>query len=220
MGDVASKEGRTVLFVSHNMAAIENLCSRSMVFNSGRLEQQGETKTVIEGYLVKVLPPTAKNETLLNLKDRTGNKKVLLSDFFLEDKSGNRVETIRSGMDVNLVFCLQNNSKALLKKIDIGFSIQTNLEALLFVSYSSYTSQVFDLSEPSGAFRCRINNLPLSPGRYRVGARVLVNGEEADWPRGCVGYLDVEPGDFYGSGKMGFSGHAPFMIRGDWKETL
>ena len=51
----------------------------------------------------------------------------------------------------------------------------------------------------NGQFICRIPRLFLAPGRYRIGARVLERGEEADWPRDGVGYLEVEGGDYYGT---------------------
>ncbi len=51
MGNVA-KQGRTVLFVSHNMGAIESLCPRTLQFDSGRLVFQGESKLAIKNYLI------------------------------------------------------------------------------------------------------------------------------------------------------------------------
>ncbi len=50
MGDVA-KEGRTVLFVSHNMEAVASLCRKSLLINEGRIEQTGEVEAVISKYL-------------------------------------------------------------------------------------------------------------------------------------------------------------------------
>jgi ABC-type microcin C transport system duplicated ATPase subunit YejF len=52
MGDVASQEGRTVLFVSHNMAAIQRLCKKSTLFLSGNLAAQGYSEEVIHHYLL------------------------------------------------------------------------------------------------------------------------------------------------------------------------
>ncbi|MEL7658566.1 MAG: hypothetical protein AAGU75_21965, partial [Bacillota bacterium] len=51
MGDVASQEGRTVFFVSHNMAAVTVLCNRSMLINQGRIQTSGSTSSVINTYL-------------------------------------------------------------------------------------------------------------------------------------------------------------------------
>ncbi|TDB63465.1 ABC transporter ATP-binding protein [Arundinibacter roseus] len=51
MKDVSEKDGRTVLFVSHNMDAIQKLCSRGMLLNNGQLHQQGELSKVLDTYL-------------------------------------------------------------------------------------------------------------------------------------------------------------------------
>ena len=51
MEDVAEHEGRTVLFVSHQMAAIENLCSRAILLNSGQVVLNADTQTTISKYL-------------------------------------------------------------------------------------------------------------------------------------------------------------------------
>jgi hypothetical protein len=62
-----------------------------------------------------------------------------------------------------------------------------------------------------GEFRFRLSRLPLSEGRYQIGARVLVDGAEADWPRDGIGELIVESGDFFGSGHKGHEA-APVLI--------
>lgn len=51
MGDVSNKEGRTVLFVSHNMAAIQNLCKNAILLTNGKMQLVGETNKVIREYL-------------------------------------------------------------------------------------------------------------------------------------------------------------------------
>src|SRR5471030_620917 len=50
MGQVA-KEGRTVIFVSHNMAAVQSLCSRAIWLNDGKVLEDGQAGTVISSYL-------------------------------------------------------------------------------------------------------------------------------------------------------------------------
>jgi lipopolysaccharide transport system ATP-binding protein len=51
MGDVASKEGRTVLFVSHNMGAVQQLCQKSILISEGRVLLAGDSDKVIKRYL-------------------------------------------------------------------------------------------------------------------------------------------------------------------------
>ena len=64
--------------------------------------------------------------------------------------------------------------------------------------------------------RCVIARLPVAPGRYVVGARVMVGSDEADWPRDGVGEMVVEAGDYFGTGSHGFPGKAPLMLTGKW----
>jgi lipopolysaccharide transport system ATP-binding protein len=70
---------------------------------------------------------------------------------------------------------------------------------------------------PKGEFRCRIDKFPFTPGRYGVHSRVVVDGQEADWPRESVGCIDVQNGDFYGTGSKGYNRDAAFLVQGHWE---
>ena len=216
MGDVA-KEGRTVLFVSHSMAAIENLCRTVIVLDDGSLIREGDSREMINYYLETVLPTTVEGISLAERKDRSGNGRIRLTGFQIEDVAGNKLAAARGGMDVVFVFEYQCRDGDSPQYIDVGLSISSGNNNMLFVLYGSYTGQVFESVPPLGKFRCYVPKLPLSPGRYRVGARVTVTQEEADWPRNGVGYLDVEAGDFYGTGSKGFGRASPFLVNGRWK---
>lgn len=61
MEDVSKNEGRTVLFVSHNMSAIMNLCNKGILLNSGKVETQGEISDVINSYATNGLSGKKKN---------------------------------------------------------------------------------------------------------------------------------------------------------------
>jgi lipopolysaccharide transport system ATP-binding protein len=215
MGNV-SKEGRTVLFVSHNMAAIENLCEKAILLNSGNVIRQGDPKQVINFYLETVLPFTIEGALLAERNDRSGNGRIRLTSFHIEDARGNKLASARSGMDMVFVFGFQCRDGETIRNVDIGFSIHSSIEQGLFVLYSSYVGKIFKTVPRDGEFRCFISKLPLSAGHYRVGARVTVGGDEADWPRNGVGYLEVEMGDFYGTGSKGFDGATPILVNGNW----
>jgi len=75
MKDVAGA-GRTVILVSHNMAAIQNLCERAIYLKSGKIIEVGPAEKVISTYLKAAAGPAAAN--LSDRTDRTGNGKVQL----------------------------------------------------------------------------------------------------------------------------------------------
>ena len=216
MGEVA-KTGRTILFVSHNMAAVENLCGRSLLLQDGAVVQNGPTKEVIAHYLQAALERASGPGGLAENTARSGSGAATLTDFHLEDAQGNRVPAVQCGADVVLAFSLLNQSGKPLRRVDVGFSIHDSTGSqTLSVLYGSYQNQEFELTQTRGCARCRIPKLPLAAGRYRVGARVTVGGVESDWPRGGVGWLDVVLSDFYETGRPGFGAKAPLLLKGDW----
>jgi lipopolysaccharide transport system ATP-binding protein len=92
MKEVTGSEGRTVLFVSHNMSAVKALCNYGLFLEKGTLRSTGPVQAVTEAY-------TAANKGLIETSDladrtdRSGNKSVILVDYYAEDMAGNRIET-------------------------------------------------------------------------------------------------------------------------------
>jgi lipopolysaccharide transport system ATP-binding protein len=215
MEDVA-QGGRTVLLVSHNLTTIENLCQRSILIDHGKIVEDGPSSQVIQKYLDIVLP--ARIDTNLEERlDRRGNGHVRFTNFYLEDVHGQVIEGPRSGQDV--VFCFGykvSKERGTPKKIDIGFGINTLRGQRLFVLYASYSDSTFDSLTGEGVIKCRIPKLPLSAGTYSVRGRILVNGEESDWVRNGIGFIDVFPGDFYSTGRMMDGGQSEMLLFGEW----
>jgi lipopolysaccharide transport system ATP-binding protein len=215
IGEV-SRGGRTVVFVSHNMAAVESFCHVTMLLRAGGLCRYGSTPQVIRYYLDQELPGPQQRTPLAARTDRSGNGRVRLTGFHVEDVLGNELQTVQSGMDVVFVFDYDSPDAMPLRHVDIGFSLHSRFDQTLFVLYSSYGGQTFDDLPPLGCFKCLVRKLPLAHGQYGVGARAVVGREEADWPRNAVGYLEVEQGDYYGTGSPGFDGGAPLLVPGAW----
>jgi lipopolysaccharide transport system ATP-binding protein len=216
LGDV-SRNGRTVFFVNHNMAAIESLCTAALLLEKGCVIRQGVPKEVIGHYLQTILPSANHEKSLAEDTYRSGNGIVRLTSFHIEDVNGNTLRGVRNGMDFKFVLGFQCRESASPRNVDVGFSVHSPDDLTLFGLYRSYTSTLFDASPRRGQFHCLVENFPLVSGRYRVHARVTVMGEEADWPRNGIGYVDVEPGDFYRTGSHGFTdGPSLFMVNGKW----
>lgn len=216
MGDVA-KNGRTILFVSHQMAAVENLCTRCILIHKGHVEKVDSPPAVINHYLNGILD-AATRIPLDHRVDRSGTGVVKLTSWHIEDGRGRPVKAVQSGGNLTVVLGYTCRGGRLpLRDVDVGIALHdsTGLH-LLSVAYGSYQGFVLTLDKLEGEIRISIDSLPLAAGRYRIGVRVTAGGEEADWPRDGIGYITVMEGDFYGTGR-GVSGQsAPLLLKGQW----
>lgn len=216
MHDVAGQEGRTVLFVSHNMAAVEYLCSHGIFLKRGHVVNYDKVNEIISQYSYDLIGETTQT-ALGDRTDRTGNGAVRLTSLHIEDTRGARLEAVRSGQDIVFVFGYRSANDRPVDNVDIGLSLGYGDHHLLTVLYSSYMGQTLKRLDSIGEVRCRVNSLPIAPGRYLIGARVMIGQDEADWPRDGVGEMIVEPGDFFGTGSSGYENGAPLLIRGEWQ---
>jgi lipopolysaccharide transport system ATP-binding protein len=216
MKEVTGNQGRTVLFVSHNMASVKALCNYGLFLESGRLRLSGTVQEVTEAYTSanKGLVATT---ALAQRTDRTGTGAVRLVDFQVRDTAGNDIETILTGEDIEFCFTLQCGPQKA-RNIDFGLNFFDPEDGNMGVLYSSYQKVYFE-AEPGEliSVRCVIPSFPFTIGTYKVGTRILVNNEEADWLLGGAGYIQVENGDFYGTGSIGFSHHYMTNFMGHWQ---
>jgi lipopolysaccharide transport system ATP-binding protein len=215
MKDVAG-QGRTVLFVSHNMAAVLGLCPRGALLASGRLKLLGESAAVVDHYLKQNAGPVEQNGSLALITNRSGDGRLRLISFHVESIDGSRLTTILNGMDVVMVLGFECRGDCSSSALDVGISFASDQGALLTVFYSSYVDQLFRNLRSSGQFRCVIRRFALAPGTYTVGAKITAGGCDVDWPRDGIGQIAVEAGDFYGTGSRGFQGRTSFLLEGEW----
>jgi len=99
MGAVAG-EGRTVLFVSHNMAAVSSLCTRGVLIDGGRLVWSGSPQSTIERYLA-----TSPGDRSISLRDRTdrrGAGRIRFTEVTIANARRETVDSVTSGQDVTI----------------------------------------------------------------------------------------------------------------------
>ncbi len=215
MGDVA-KGGRTVVIVSHQLGMIETLCKNAIYLVQGRVHQFGPVGDIVREYVTK--SSTLSTNGDISTMFRTGNGKVRLTDFWVEGALGLRVTSVCSGGRVVLAFRYARPDRSS-NHISLGFSFHTATEQTVALVYSDYQGVTFDNLPLSGVLRFTIPRLALPYGTYFVGVRILVSGVEADWPRGFVGRINVEAGDYYGAGQPFHSGIGPVLLDGEWQAS-
>jgi homopolymeric O-antigen transport system ATP-binding protein len=199
MQDVASMEGRTVLFVSHNMTAVQTLCDAALFIAEGRCVAQGPPDTIVHEYLRQ--PVRSEVIPLSRRIDRKGSGDVRFVRMTLEGRSGQEVSAFQCGSEATLRLEVESSAKHELRNINlsVGVDNETGQRVILLDSETIGT----DIRLTSGwhSLGFKIPKMPLIPGRYRLTLWISVNGEPADWIKdACV--IEVEAGDFYGTGRL------------------
>jgi lipopolysaccharide transport system ATP-binding protein len=211
MGDVA-REGRTILFVSHNMAAVESLCDVAFMLELGRLVHSGKTAEVIEAYFASI--PTSCNMPLSQRADRQGSGNLRFTDIeFLAD-NGSPIEVVQSGKDVQFAVGYAG-ANGDLKNVVMSIDIFAQTGQCMLILNNEMVGVDFESAPKAGRFSCRIERFPLAPGQYYITLFCRVNGIIADWVSQAA-LLTVEGGDFFGSGRLPPSSHGGFLVPQFW----
>lgn len=211
MGDVATK-GRTVIFVSHNMAAIQGICSRCCLLDKGQLVTEGPPRNVTEQYLANVLEVAS--TSLDERKDRKGSGEIKFTEVSVIDAKGRTTNSVFSGQDIAIVISYRSSDGKPVSNLDVHVSFYTILGQFMFNCSSESSGYHFESVPPQGTFTCHIPELPLAPGRYTFNLFATVKGQIADWVQ-QVGCLDVIAGDYFGTGQLKTHEHG-FLVKNKW----
>ena len=199
MKDVSVKDGRTVLFVSHNIQAILSLCDRGILLSQGNLSFNGNAKECVSFYLDQKLKRSVK---LDSLNDRSGDGKIRISDILFFNEENSPVEKLIMGRYCKILFQLDIKDDSVIDKdgFEIAIAFKNSLDQQI-IHLSNYVSgNLFNVVK-DGAISCIIPRLTLISGRYSMNVFMRFKGVITDWIMD-IGPIDIEPDDYYGTGKL------------------
>jgi len=196
MGDVA-KAGRTVLFVSHNMAVVENLCSRAIWLDSGRIQADGLVGNVVAKYIQSL---STRADQDLSLIKREGALTPVIRKIEFLDESGLPATTTKVGSTLFLRVHYRHTEP--LKNAYFGLRFETASGINVFwLQTRMQNAQLPDVLPASGIIECRIPELSLVPGLYFLTPGCGSGNTQLDVvPK--AGQLQVVESDFFGTGKL------------------
>jgi lipopolysaccharide transport system ATP-binding protein len=210
MQDVATKQGRTILFVSHNMAAIESMCGSALLLVEGRCAAQGNTPAVVQDYLRDM--SRVSSTPLGKRTDRSGSGEVRLISVSLEDHSGSNVSAFQCGAEAILHLVAENRTKGELRGFHIALGIDNEMgQRVALLDSMLVGTDISGLPRGHGSVRIIIPKMALIPGRYRLTIYATINGIIADWIKNAA-VFDVEAGDYYGTGQLPPQGQGMFVL--------
>lgn len=214
MQDVAA-DGRTVLFVSHDLAAVERLCSRAILLEAGRCRADGPTKETIAHYQAAIVE--AASMDLNARKDRRGAGLVRFSRIQILDENYREPGVFLSGKPLRVRMHYRATGSKPLENCRVSLTFNGWGKIYFVTSTELVNDDCLNLS-PEGFIDCIIDELPLSLGTYYLGPFIEVNGEVQDWLDSAA-TLQVEDGNFYGTGRdypKGGAG-ATVLVRHRWQ---
>ena len=179
MKDV-SGQGRTVLFVSHNMGAIQSLCSRSIYLKNGTIQQTGDTDKIINHYLSNEL----KIEDELNLAVNL-HIPASITQVKLINGSNQKTKAYLSGESLKFVFKIDCQNQG---NYQIGIGIASALDVNIF----SDLSENLELS--AGVFEINYQNIQvkLAPGNFALTFNLLYNGKSIQYCEKVINFEVLE----------------------------
>lgn len=216
MQDISRDGGRTVLFVSHNMASIQNLCTRCVVLENGQTTFEGSTDKAIDYYLqggqaLQAIP-------LEERTDRNGNGWLKVTKIELTDTSGKLISAVQAGGSCIINFYYESTitDDELLKDIVPGISIQNGYETSVCIHHSRLVGKKFTFDKTKQLFSIHIHRLMLVPSIYSLTYSLIAHGIYLDGLSNAMD-LEVLDNDFYGHGEVPPDSHGLLLLEADWE---
>ncbi|QUS59323.1 ATP-binding cassette domain-containing protein [Synechocystis sp. PCC 7338] len=211
MGDVATKEGRTVLFVSHNMSTIKLLCRQSILLDKGKVCLYDDSVATVRTYLKDVDKNTSQNARLP--RRFTPNHPFGIEKVTIKGTHGISITEIGGFVEIDIKYY---SNVTYDDSVVVGFGIHQPNGNMISCYYSDYDSIYLKPQKKSGFIICKLQNFLVSSGRYYFRFRCLVNQVETDFPSDYLAYLDVLDSSYYKGNTHQHGGVGIVPVKANW----
>jgi lipopolysaccharide transport system ATP-binding protein len=219
MKDV-SNEGRTVLFVSHNMNAMLALCTRGMLLKHGRVVTVDNISNVTSEYLFENKNRNADTKDLMNINVRHGNGAFQFSNYYFLDTDKRPINKIISGQSFYIGLTLLKSSSAIFDNIQLHLSVKIKNEEGISIFHLSNTSAMgfnFKINSDVNKLEvlCLLEKIPLPSGTYWLdffASNLNTTFDHIEY----AGKLEISDGNFFGNGRDLPSKYGICLIKNSW----
>lgn len=207
MQDISRGEGRTVLFVSHNMAAVKSLCTRSLFLENGKVVFNGSVDNCINQYLNK---STVSTDYIKEFETNYGN--VVIELLNSKNQNLNRF-LIGEGFKIKISF---KNYKTV-KNSNIGIGINDSFDSRIVTFHSRYEIKDNLKFEKNDNFICEVSDLNLMPGLYNLEISLFEENNVTYYNNNRVIALEIVENDFFETGKLpDYRRQGKVLIKSNW----
>lgn len=194
MKDISGTGGRTVLFVSHNMAAVKSLCTRGMVLEHGKVAFEGGTDESVSYYLTKK-QSQSKNNFPIKIKNGIIKNFVLLDG---QRTKSNLILGEPCSFEIDIFI-----DKIKMLKLNLRYQVFDKDENLITTLNAYHNNANKTLKKHNQKIVCQIDEIKISPGNYKLGIEILdLHSKEILYSNDSFMDFEIEIGDFFKSGKV------------------
>ncbi|MEW6145844.1 MAG: polysaccharide ABC transporter ATP-binding protein [Thermodesulfobacteriota bacterium] len=210
LNNVATSEGRTVLFVSHDMAAILSLCQRTIFLENGQKVCEGSTDQVVQQYMQSM---NSTYELPLDQRpDHEGDCSVTATSLKIENSEAGKPIQPGCRLKIKIGYTAKNPIRYPRFIIKIrDFRTRINILRL----DSDILNGLPEILPPVGSVTCLTEELSLTPGRCVADLEIRRGMISADKIENA-GHFDIETEDIYGSGKIPSREQATSLLQYEW----
>lgn len=186
MNDITKAEGRTILFVSHNMVTIKQLCSKCILLSKGEVKTMGDVDTTIDSYL-NDRPSLSEKETNHNLtKQITSQGRVRFTDIKISNTEGH--EVLKSTDKLKILLKYDSDEKELINNARIVITIVNEFSKNIVLRLDSDVpiNTIKSKLESEGEITCETkNSINLMEGSYVANIDFLIEGTSVNHVKGA-----------------------------------
>lgn len=215
MRDVAGN-GRTVLFVSHNMPAINSLCSKAVLLENGSVAHMGKTMDVVDEYL-----HAGRQQSLIDLRnrtDRSGRGRIRLVGVRVLDRDGRERSHLQTGTDLSIELRYRSTGVERLGVVSVALNICDKSGTIVFSCWNDLSGDVLQNLDPQGKLICDVPRIPLPQGVYGLNVALVVDKDLED-KISDVAKLVINEGDFFGTGKILGVKQGLVLVKHGWRAS-
>jgi len=191
------RSGCTVLFVSHNMPAVESLCTRALLLDRGQVAAQGGVHDMVEEYHRRVLASYSQKETDLAELDAHSRIHKVFRSLKLLDKSGEATTFVPIGGRLHLR--MELDAPVNIESPEFLIGIEDNSGTRMMTLQSPHSKPILDRLAGQGVLDCVVDQLPLAPGDYWIHLCLYSNPDDIDEVH-RVKRFTVTDGEAFGEG--------------------
>lgn len=217
MQEVSKGQGRTVLFVSHNMGSIKALCRSGLLLENGAIRYSGEISQTISEYLTDNIK--YETESFTERKDRFGVGGIRINRISITTMDNMEISQVLSGQDFKLRCFYESSYKESQKNVILSIKLSDENDLGLSLIHNRLTAQPFTVQEGSGIFEFIVKKNPLNTGIYSVSYSIMGLNGQLPYLDGINNALKLKviEGDFYNSGELAPHSFGPILIDASFK---